>query len=248
MDFYRLMGKLIIMQAPRRKSAASIVEARQALRAHTNALKLAAAKATIADSALHASKSRSLATHTGGGISKPKKKLKVVAKRESLLNKLNGSTSTGNATVATISKRRNKQVTVPASAGIVAMLNLSTKGHESRGLDDVKILSKSARRRNARAMKEKLAGNGMNDLLDALPSEPVREKSAVDIHMNTDEAPDAHKRQDPLLSNRRDRPVSQKTNEKIVRQEIDRFGKVIAVKDFRENPFAALRGFIQQRI
>ncbi|KAK9375451.1 ribosome biogenesis protein SLX9-domain-containing protein [Lipomyces chichibuensis] len=222
--------------APRRKSAASIVEARQALRAHTDALKLAAAKATIAKSASHASKSRSLATRTGGGISKPKKKLKVVAKREGLLNKLNGST---------ISNRKNRHSVVSASASTV---DLSTKGHESRGLDDVKILSKSARRRNARAMKEKLAGNGMNDLLDALPIEPASEKSAVHNHMDIDEVPDTQKRQDPLLNNKRDRPVSQKTNEKIVRQEIDRFGKVIAVKDFRENPFAALRGFIQQRI
>ncbi|KAK9389680.1 ribosome biogenesis protein SLX9-domain-containing protein [Lipomyces mesembrius] len=236
------------MQAPRRKSAASIVETRQALRAHTNALKLAAAKTTIEESALHASKSRSLAMRTGGGISKPKKKSKVVAKREGLLNKLNGSTSTGDATVATIAKKRNRHVMIPASASIVARLNSSTKGRESRGLDDVKILSKSARRRNARAMKEKLAGNGMNDLLDALPSEPVREKSAIDNHMDIDEASNTQKLQDPLLSNKRDRPVSQKKNEKIVKQEIDRFGKVIAVKNFRENPFAALRGFIQQRI
>ncbi|KAK9356386.1 ribosome biogenesis protein SLX9-domain-containing protein [Lipomyces doorenjongii] len=234
--------------APRRKSAASIVAARQALRAHTNALKLAAAKATIEESALHASKSRSVATRTGGGISKPKKKSKVVAKRESFLNKLNGSTSTGDATVAKISKRRNRHVMVPTSASLVARLNSSTKGRESRGLDDVKILSKSARRRNARAMKEKLAGSGMNDLLDALPSQPVTEKSAIDNHMDIDEASGTQKLQDPMLSNKRDRPVSQKKNEKIVKQEIDRFGKVIAVKDFRENPFSALRGFIQQRI
>ncbi|KAK9320258.1 ribosome biogenesis protein SLX9-domain-containing protein [Lipomyces orientalis] len=233
--------------APRRKSASAVVEARQALRAHSNALKLAAAEATIAKSALHASKSRSLGARTGGGITKSPKKTKAVAKRAGLLKRLKGMTSTEDATVEAPSKKR-KGLMAPPSTSAVTRLSSSAEGPKSRSLDDVKIVSKSARRRIARAKKERLAGNGLNDLLDALPSDPNTENSAVDDSMNIDEGTRAQKSQDPMLSESRNKPVSQRTHEKILRQEIDRFGKVIAVKDFRENPFAALRGFIQQRI
>ncbi|KAJ8100529.1 ribosome biogenesis protein SLX9-domain-containing protein [Lipomyces tetrasporus] len=234
--------------APRRKSASAVVEARQALRAHSNALKLAAAEATIASSTLHTSKSRSLGPRTGGGITKSTKKTKAVAKRAGLLKRLNGTTSTeDDATAREFSKKR-KGLMVPASTSAVTRLSSTAEGPKSRSLDDVKNVSKSARRRIVRAKKEKLAGNGLNDLLDALPSDPDRENSAANDSMNIDVGTSAQKSQDPRLSERRDKPVSQRAHEKILRQEIDRFGKVIAVKDFRENPFAALRGFIQQRI
>ncbi|KAK9241300.1 ribosome biogenesis protein SLX9-domain-containing protein [Lipomyces kononenkoae] len=215
--------------APRRKSADAIVEARQALREHTNALKLAAAEATIARSALNKSKSRALATRTGGRISKPTKDSKLLAKRARFLNKVTGGTS--DDAVAATSAKRTRHMTI------------------SRRLNDVKVLSKSARRRSARANKEKLAGSGMNDLLDALPSDTVREMPAVDDNnMNVDEIRGQQKHQDQLLSSAKSKPASQKQNEKTVRQEIDRFGKVIAVRDFRDNPFSTLRSFIQNRI
>ncbi|KAK9368705.1 ribosome biogenesis protein SLX9-domain-containing protein [Lipomyces kononenkoae] len=215
--------------APRRKSAAAIVEARQAVREHTNALKLAAAEATIARSALNASKSRSLATRTGGRISKPRKDSKLLAKRANFLKKVTGN---------------KNDVTVPASSSTRRTRHMMI----SRNLNDVKILSKSARRRSARVNKEKLAGSGMNDLLDALPTEAVSEKPADGNDMDVDEIRDEQKLQDQFLSAKKSKPASQKQNEKIVRQEIDRFGKVIAVKDFRENPFSTLRTFIQNRI
>ncbi|KAK9469886.1 ribosome biogenesis protein SLX9-domain-containing protein [Lipomyces arxii] len=229
--------------APRRKSPSAIVEARQALRAHTNALKLEAAKAAIARSA---SENRILK------VKQPTKKSKAVEKRATLLHKLQSSSrvSKSRKIVVPVGISKKSKTKLVASSAL-SMLGSTSPDPVKSNLNDVKILSKSSQRRQVRAEKEKLAGSNMSDLLEALPEDMTTLAQSGEDLMDVDKAEPSMisvKSKDPRLDLTRTRPISVKLQEKASRQEIDRFGKVIAIKEFRENPFATLRGFIQQRI
>ncbi|KAK7207751.1 ribosome biogenesis protein SLX9-domain-containing protein [Myxozyma melibiosi] len=243
--------------APRRKSPAEILAARQALRAHTNALKLEAAQATISQAARTAATSKSLSTRTaaasGGRISKkPTKKSATAEKRGSFLRKIQTGAS-GKAPVLAAASSRRRVVMPKVKTSMESIVAESLKPAEApvkNSLDGVVTLSKSARKRKNRAVKEKLAGNDLTELMDALPeTEQDDGDDAMDEDMEDGGAVAGKgNAADVYLDAKHDRPVSLKAGEKVVKQEIDRFGKVMTEATFRENPFAALRGFIQQRI
>ncbi|KAK9451364.1 ribosome biogenesis protein SLX9-domain-containing protein [Limtongia smithiae] len=248
---------------PKRKSIDRILEARRALRAHQDALKLAAVERTLVRASASASTSGLLSTggaaRTGGRIEKTTKKSKVAAKKAKLLGKLNAD---GSANKVVASTRGRTKVRMPtslantrtATSAAAALLNNATNVPPRSSTYIAKPLSKSALRRQNRANRDKLAGGSLGDLMDALPSSgthtPAELSTADDSAMELDGTNSSSSQHNPdgLLSATRRKPVSSKTNEKIVKQEIDRFGRVMLEKKFRENPFAALRGFIQQRI
>lgn len=219
-------------------------------------MKLQAAEAAISRSLRTAANSKSLSTRTtvlGGNISKkPTKKSVTAEKRGVLLRKLQTSNGKSATHVSGASSSHRRRVVMPkVQTSIESILRESLKTADTpvnSSLDGVVNMSKSARKRKNKATKENLAGKSMNDLMDALsPDEFATADIEMDEGMDEDDVP-VQKPEDPYLSTKRDRPVSNKAGEKVVKQEIDRFSKVMTEQSFRENPFAALRGFINQRI
>ncbi|KAK9457042.1 ribosome biogenesis protein SLX9-domain-containing protein [Dipodascopsis uninucleata] len=224
--------------APRRKSADAVVEARQAQRAYMQSLKLAATKASIE----RAAKFPSLSARLSGGISKPTKKSKLASKRVNLIEKIEKSSVKKGKRVdipVGISKASRRGVILPSALSKVS--TAYNKRHD---------LSKSARRRAQRAEKERLAGTQMTDLLNALPdtSDMLYDEDNKDISMD-DADGSAHKSKvGDILMAPKSKPGTLRSNERLAKNEIDRFGKIIADDTFRDNPFATLRSFIQNRI
>ncbi|KAK9476338.1 ribosome biogenesis protein SLX9-domain-containing protein [Lipomyces japonicus] len=238
--------------APRRPTPSAQVEVRQALRAQSNALKLAAAKATIAKaqaqniaaggnrSVIHA-----LAVKRSGKVTKKSKLEQKRIKIKDSIARTSKSTATSGGRPVLESKQPKHLTAANASRAAI-----ETGGKDVLSSDIAQhALSKSARRRVTRKQREMVAGVGLNDLMDALPVDDENEWEDEDEMVDVDGSGNKTTSSgDPAWNVARNKPVSSKANEKIVRQEIDRFGKVITDKTFRKSPFAALRGLIQNRI
>jgi hypothetical protein len=90
-------------------------------------------------------------------------------------------------------------------------------------------ISKSTARRTKRKARSNLKGN-LGDLLDSLPEQSFASGYIEPVKM-------------PINPK-----TSSKNNEKVVRQEKERFRKILAEKAFRASPFSTLKNFISSNI
>ncbi|KAK9461074.1 ribosome biogenesis protein SLX9-domain-containing protein [Lipomyces oligophaga] len=246
---------------PKRQSVDGILAYRHAVRAHQNELKLEAARQTIERASADASRSKNLSTRLLADAKISKTRSRGIVKARVIANRRAGNSKRPTGLMVKANRRPN--VVMPSSlprgnTGSSYILSETEKlgGSNFQNLNKeipVEMLSRSARKRRNRVKREKLAGSTMSDLLDALPTNEYEIPIKPDEDQVMDGTPEgvrAHKSRipDSLLTKTRTKPVSSKANERSVRQEIDRFGKVMSDQNFRENPFEVLRGFIQQRL
>lgn len=112
---------------------------------------------------------------------------------------------------------------------------IKSRSFRSKLEGDSSKISKSSLRRQKRKAKTNLHGGGLGDLLSTLPE--------VAEEMNKTTTPFIAKPTKPVNPK-----SSSRSNEKVVRSEIDRFNKVVTDKSFQAKPFDKLKEFISQNM
>lgn len=102
--------------------------------------------------------------------------------------------------------------------------------------DNGNKISKSSLRRQKRKTRSNLHGGQLGDMLSTLPEVAEELK-------NSSQTPFVAKKITPI-----DPKKSSRKNEKVVRNEIDRFNKVFTNQSYRSNPFESLKSFISSNI